>query len=224
MEEVRKTFQEIAERYDRYRRQLIPCFDAFYGAVAAMVPFDSEAAFRALDLGAGTGLLTQGLSRRFPKAQFTLIDFTAEMLEQARRRFGADAPHRYILADYAESEWEGSYDLIVSSLSIHHLPDAGKRRLYAKVFEHLAPGGAFINAEFVCSASEAVQRRHWERWIAQMRAAGLSPEEVDQALARTAIDILAPVETQTAWLRELGFRDVECYFRDGLFAVFGGRK
>lgn len=224
MEEVQKTFREIAERYDRYRRQLIPCFDAFYGAAVAMVPFAEDEEFRVLDLGAGTGLLTHFLRERFAKAHFTLVDFAAEMLDKARQRFGQGGPFAYIVADYAKDPWTGNYDLIVSSLSIHHLPDEEKRRLYRKAFQHLNPGGCFLNAEFVRSADPAVQARYWDRWIQDMRAAGLTEAEVAQALERTAIDILATVEDQLAWLHEAGFAQVDCHFKDGLFAVFGGRR
>jgi len=224
VEEVQKTFREIAERYDRYRRKLIPCFDGFYASVVAMVPFPPEGEFRVLDLGAGTGLLTQFLRERFPKARYTLIDFTAEMLDKARQRFAEVEGMRYLVADYAAADWEGPYDLIVSSLSIHHLSDAAKRGLYRKAFANLAPSGCFLNAEFVRAADPQVQARYWELWIQSMRDAGLTEAEVAQALERTAIDILATVEEQLAWLSEAGFTQVDCHFKDQLFAVFGGRR
>ena len=222
MKEVQETFREIAERYDRYRRILIPCFDDFYRTVADMVPFSSEQTFDVLDLGAGTGLLTHFLRERFPEARYTLMDFTAEMLEKAKQRFGESPKLRYRVADYAEADWEGTYDLVVSSLSIHHLGDEAKRRLYRKVIEHLRPGGHFLNAEFVRSADPAVQARYWDRWIEKMREGGLTEAEVGQALERTAIDILAPVEDQLQWLREAGFAEVDCHYKAQLFAVFGG--
>ena len=37
-------------------------------------------------------------------------------------------------------------------------------------------------------------------------------------------NILAPVERQCDWLREIGYRDVDCYFKIFELAVFGGRK
>ncbi len=42
--------------------------------------------------------------------------------------------------------------------------------------------------------------------------------------ADRAANILAPVEDQCRWLRAIGFRDVDCYFRIYELAVFGGRK
>jgi len=224
MDEVQKTFREIAERYDRYRRKLIPCFDGFYRTVVDMAPFAPGDAFRVLDLGAGTGLLSQFLYERFPAAQYALIDFTAEMLEKAKQRFSTGGNFRYQVDNYAEADWKGPYELIASSLSIHHLDDAAKKALYRKVWENLVSGGWFLNAEFVRFASPELHARHWKLWIQSMRDAGLSDQEVEEALERTKIDILATVELQTGWLRELGFEEVDCYYRSGLFAVFGGKK
>jgi len=224
MEEVRKTFQEIAERYDRYRRQLIPCFDAFYASLVDRVPFSPQENFRILDLGAGTGLLSKFLYEKFPLADYTLVDFTPEMLDKARQRFDGKERFHYRVADYSQEDLGPPYELVVSSLSIHHLKDSAKRDLYRKIFDHLVPEGAFLNAEFVSAVDAQVQQRHWDLWIQKMREAQLTESDIMQAIERTAIDILTPVETQVEWLRETGFRAVDCFFRDGLFAVFGGRR
>ena len=37
-------------------------------------------------------------------------------------------------------------------------------------------------------------------------------------------NILAPVERQCTWLREIGFTDVDCYLKVFELAVFGGRR
>jgi hypothetical protein len=37
-------------------------------------------------------------------------------------------------------------------------------------------------------------------------------------------NLLAPVEEQCQWLRQLGFRDVDCFFKIFELALFGGRK
>jgi cyclopropane fatty-acyl-phospholipid synthase-like methyltransferase len=41
------------------------------------------------------------------------------------------------------------FDAIVSALAIHHLEDAEKRSLFARIHERLRPGGVFVNAEQV---------------------------------------------------------------------------
>lgn len=224
MEEVRKTFNEIAHRYDRMRRKLIPCFDDFYRAVVQIVPLAPEKPWRFLDLGAGTGLLTQFLRGRFANSEYLLMDFSSEMLTQAKARFDGQSGVQYLEADYTQDEWPGSFDGIFSSLSIHHLSDEGKRELYQKISRHLRPGGVFVNAEFVRAESPELQAQYWDLWIDSMKAAGLTPGEMEQAMERTLIDILAPVEAQLQWLKEFGFVEVGCHYRQYLFAVFGGRK
>jgi tRNA (cmo5U34)-methyltransferase len=224
VEEVKKTFSEIAERYDRDRRKLIPCFDDFYRALVDMVPFTETGPLSFLDLGAGTGLLTQFLRRRYPQADVLLMDFSPEMLEKARQRFVGEAGLTYLEADYAQAEWSGVYDGIFSSLSIHHLSDEGKRDLFRKIFRHLKPGGVFLNSEFVRAESPELQDQYWRLWIQSIKTAGLSEAEVAQALERTSIDILAPVEAQLEWLKDAGFQGLGCHYRQYLFAVFGGRR
>ena len=39
-----------------------------------------------------------------------------------------------------------------------------------------------------------------------------------------ATNILAPVEIQCEWLRQIGFQEVDCYFKVFELALFGGRK
>lgn len=79
-------FDEAAEDYDRARRQLVPGFDGFYGAVLEAIPCGVEEGIRVLDLGAGTGLLGAMVAEKFPRSRVTLVDISVEMLRVARRR------------------------------------------------------------------------------------------------------------------------------------------
>ncbi|MCU1351841.1 MAG: SAM-dependent methyltransferase, partial [Acidimicrobiales bacterium] len=51
-------FDRWVDSYDAGRRQLIPCFDAFYGAAAEVAALGRSGTVRVLDLGAGTGILS----------------------------------------------------------------------------------------------------------------------------------------------------------------------
>jgi hypothetical protein len=58
------------------------------------------------------------------------------------------------------------------------------------------------------------------------QAAGTKPDRA-AILARLREDdgdMVAPVEDQCAWLREIGFTDVDCYMKIYALAVFGGVK
>lgn len=216
-------FNATAGDYDAARRRLIPCFDDFYGAALAFLPFSAEDAPAILDLGAGTGLLSGLLRRALPKARLHLVDVSEDMLALARRRLAGDPLVGFAVADFAANLPAGPWDAVVSALAIHHLDDDGKRALFRRLAGVLKPGGVFVNAEQVLgptAAAEAFNRAQWHRGI---RAAGASDDDIAAAARRMAHDRCAPLLDQMAWLDEAGFADVDCLYKNGMFAVYGGR-
>jgi SAM-dependent methyltransferase len=86
----------------------------------------------------------------------------------------------------------------VSALAIHHLEDVRKRALFSEIHAFLRPGGVFVNLDLVAAASNNQHER--------FRQAIGRPED-DPA------DRLAGLCDQLRWLREAGFRDVDCQFK-----------
>ena len=199
-----------------------------------------EAVRRLVDLGAGDGVLAALVLERYPDAEAVLVDFSEPMLSEARDRFqGGEKKVSFVLADLRESSWvrqltrQAPFDLIVSGYAIHHLEDHRKRQLYQETYELLGPGGLFVNMEHVSSPSPWVESI-FEEWQidsnhdAQAGQAGArSRAEVAEEYANRRdrlANIFAPVETQCDWLREIGFQDVDCFFKAFEYAVFGGRR
>jgi hypothetical protein len=127
----------------------------------------------------------------------------------------------------------GPFDVVVSGFAIHHLPDARKRALYGEVFDLLGPGGLFVNLEHVASASAWGEAISDDRIVDALYAhhAATAPGRTRAEIAAEyhhrpdkAANVLAPVEAQCAWLRALGFVEVDCFFKLFELAVFGGRK
>jgi ubiquinone/menaquinone biosynthesis C-methylase UbiE len=189
-----------------------------------------------LDLGCGDGALAAAIFERFPKARGVLMDFSEPMLEAARNRF---AQQRYAVrrvnADYGAASWIGSadafgpFDAIVSGYSIHHQPDSRKREVYREIFGLLAPGGLFLNLEHVASPSPWVESVHDGLFLDHLERLhrDRSRSEIEKTYygrPDIAANILAPLETQCQWLREIGFTDVDCYLKVFELAMFGGRK
>lgn len=221
--EVKKQFDEAAKDYDRQRRQLIPRFDDFYGTGAdlAEAPHDEP---EILDLGAGTGLFSSYLLKKYPMARLTLMDMSETMLETARDRFRHVAHVRYVVEDYSSSPLGGPYDIVISSLSIHHLTHPKKRELFRTVFESLRNGGIFVNADQAqgeTPEADALYKTYWERSI---QKSGLSPEDIKAAKKRRMLDINATTTEQIRWIREAGFAEADCVYKHYDFAVFFGKK
>lgn len=226
---VQDAFEASAGDYDRRTRRLVPGFEEFYGAVLEFAPFEGDAALRVLDLGAGTGLLSEVVADRFPRASLTLVDFSEKMLGVARQRLaGRGDRFRFVVADYLAEPFLERYDLAVSALSVHHLEDEDKQRLFGKVRDSLAPGGLFVCADQTLGATPEIEERYRESWIRRLREAGIEGQELDRLLEKSkesrSHTFEAPLAVQLSWLAEAGFEAVDCFYKRGRFAVYGGRK
>ena len=228
---VADAFDAVAGSYDQARRRLVPCFDAFYGAAVEVAAPPLRAALAAgrtpevLDLGAGTGLLSLLLTAAVPGVRLTLVDGAPGMLAVAAGHLEErGVAHRTVHADLADPLPAGRYDAVVSALAIHHLDDEGKRALYKRAAGALAPGGVFVNAEQVAGPTPALDRRYDEVWTARITELGSDAEEIAGARQRMRHDRPATVADQCRWLTEAGLVDVDCFFKEWRFAVFGGRR
>jgi len=216
------TFDAAAAGYEAPRRRLIPPFDAFYGTAVDALELLGRAPRRVLDLGAGTGMLAARVAAAHPATELVLVDGAPAMLEQARERLGDDT--QIVVGDLRDALPPGPFDAVVSALAIHHLADADKRALFARIHDALEPGGVFVNAEQVAGPTPLLDGRFRAWHEARARAAGATDAEWTAAVDRMRHDRLAPVEDQLTWLRDAGFTDVACLFQDRCFAVLAARQ
>lgn len=156
---------------------------------------------RVLDLGTGDGRLLALLQADRPEMRAVGLDFSELMLAAARERFAGDDRIELIEHDLTEPlPTLGRFDAVVSSFAIHHLEHERKRSLYGELFDLLEPGGVFANFEHVASST---YRLHLAFFAA-----------IDEPIQNEdPSDHLLDVETQLGWLRELGFDDVDCYWK-----------
>lgn len=218
---TRHVFDATASTYDQDRSRLIPGCDSLYRWAIDLIPPHAQ---RIVDLGAGSGLLTILIRSRFPAAMIHLIDFSGPMLDLARTRFGPDPLLTYEQADYVTSPLPTQVDAIASSLSIHHLENADKRTLFHNVHAALAPGGVFINAEHIAGPTPALEARYQSLWLQQVRELGATTKQIEESLFRQQEDRRASVEDQIQWLREAGFHDADCWYKENCFAVMAGTR
>jgi len=182
------------------RRGQVPQLDVGYAELLEILPADPR---RVLDLGCGDGKVMAMIG-----GSGVALDFSPHMLDLARARFHADdvevVEHNLnaLLPDL------GAFDVVVSAFAIHHSSHERKRELYGEVFQILEPGGVFANLEHVASPTERLHTEFLELIDA--------PEDPSNQLL--------DVETQLGWLRQLGFVDVECFWKWRELALLAGRK
>jgi SAM-dependent methyltransferase len=177
--------------------------------VLEQIPSDVR---RVLDLGTGDGRLLAMIRSARPGASGVALDGSEPMLEAARERFAGEQAVKVVGHDMAHPLPDlGTFDAVVSSFAIHHLEDDRKRELYAEVFRILEPGGVFCNLEHVSSPTPELHAR-WRRCL------GIDGEDEDPS--NRCLD----VQTQLRWLRESGFREVDCYWKWMEMALLCGLK
>lgn len=221
-------------------RSAIPLVSEQIGMMMSILGSREQPVRKFIDLGCGDGILSATILNAYPSARAVLVDFSEPMLEQARQQLKAFATQLvFENIDYGDPAWMskmqayGPFDAIVSSYSIHHQPDARKREIYAEIYSLLEPGGWFINIEHVASEAQLTvdlfNKHIIDGWYEQETRKGgtrTRAEIADTYMNRPDKDanILLSVDTQCDWLRELGYEQVDCYFRVLELAIFAGRK
>ena len=222
-EDIKSKFGAVALEYDNQRRSLIPCFDDFYSCIVRSIEYSSKQV-SILDIGAGTGLLTSFVYNQYPESNYTIIDISKEMIEQAKKRFNGLGNFEYITADYANYIFAKKYDVVVSALSIHHLEDEEKLKLYRRIFESISGGGIFINGDQFISRSRVLEEKIHHKWRTVIEKSGLTKEEISGAFERMKMDKPATTEKNIAWLEKVGFINVDLLYKYYSFGVICGMK
>ncbi len=168
---------------------------------------------RVLDLGCGDGRLVDLVRGARPGTAAVAIDFSEEMLRRVRARFAGDSSVTILAHDmnHPLPATLGTFDAVVSSFAIHHLPHERKRALYEEVHRLLTPAGVFCNLEHVASPTSTLHQEFLDRQKVKR-------EEEDPS------NKLLDLEVQLTWFREIGFEDVDCLWKYRELALLVGRK
>jgi tRNA (cmo5U34)-methyltransferase len=218
---TQEVFDATASTYDTDRSKLIPGCDAFYRWALDLIPARAKVI---CELGAGSGLMTRLLRARFPTSRLHVIDFSTSMLDLAKDSLGHDPNIVWHLSNYATEAFPHDLCAVVSTLSIHHLDDTDKRTVFRKSHASLKPNGVFVNADQVAGPTPALEARYKALWLEQVRTAGATEQQIEASLYRQQEDRCASVGDQLQWLRDAGFADADCWFKDNRFAVMAGTQ
>jgi SAM-dependent methyltransferase len=114
---------------------------------------------RVLDVGCGTGYFTRVMAQVVgPSGIAVGIDPSVEAISDARRATGlANCTFMEGVAEALDAP-DGSYDVVVSSLMVHHVPETVRARAIGEMFRVLRPGGSVLLAEFRPPASRTGRR------------------------------------------------------------------
>lgn len=228
--EFSREYRDKADIYVIERRKLHEILRSFYGHFLS-----GRRGNRVLDLGCGDGAVARELLSVDGSIQLTLIDGSGDMLDHAKRDLKEFDGIRFVEASFQgiiEGEFHlDSFDFIVSSLAIHHLTLGEKGFLFNKIYSSLTPGGRFVNIDLVKAEQEALEAWYmilWREWIEERKRSLGFEDDIFRDIWRrykegkdNKPDTLGD---QLRILRETGFIEVDCYYKYGIFTIFGGKK
>lgn len=196
---------EIAS-YDRMVREFIPDYDAMLTQAADAVAARVTGGL-VLDLGAGTGALSERLLERGGDRLVELVDVDQAMLDQARLRL-ARFGDRVRVRSASFDDPLPPCDAVMASLALHHVPDlAAKAALYRRIAAALRPGGVLVNADATMPDDPAETRARFETWAAHMARAGIDREQAFRHFAEWAgEDHYFPLERELEAMAAAGLR------------------
>lgn len=213
IKEMSSFFDEVADGYDNHMKKTITLFDEYYSAVSSQVK-NSKDSINVLDLGCGTGTELKGIFDKAPNANITAVDLSPAMLEKLKDKYMDKSENiRLVNASYEGLEFaKGSFDYVVSVMSLHHYKHDRKLMLYRKIFSVLKKGGIFINGDYVVSPQgEKECIEEYDRIILD--------KDINED-GTYHIDIPFSITTEIGLLKEAGFENIDVLYRRENAAVF----
>ncbi|RJQ26928.1 MAG: class I SAM-dependent methyltransferase [Peptococcaceae bacterium] len=223
-------YLEEADIYVIDRQRLLAILKSFYNHFLG-----DKKQNRVLDLGCGDGILTHELLKIDDSISATLVDGSEDMLNKAKERLVGFKNIRFIKASFQELLSTDiqlpDYGFTISSLAIHHLTMSEKKSFFNYIYSRLDNGGYFINIDVILSPTEALEGWYlklWQEWITEKQTV-LTLEGDYSYIIRNCrennhYNKLDTLTDQLDALREAGFRDVDCFYKYGVFSMYGGRK
>ncbi len=225
-----RQYRDNADIYIVERRRMIGITKSFYKHFLSVRKENNI-----LDLGCGDGIITHKLLEIDESMTATLIDGSEDMLNKAKERLQGYDNVNFIKASFQNVIEKGlparDYDFTVSSMAIHHLAMNDKRELFRLIHSRLNTGGYFMNIDVLLAPSEALDNWYmkiWEEWMDDKRAELGALDEPSADVIRRYKDAEEnkpdTLDSQLNALRDIGFKDADCFYKYGIFAIYGGKK
>ena len=219
---VRRHLRIEVATYDHKIRQFVPGYEAMLNIASAVTAEVKPS--HVLDLGSGSGGLSETLLSYPEIGIVELWDIDPEMLEQAQIRLSRYGERvRFKLRSFNDPF--PACDAITACISLHHVPSLEeKEALYERTYNALREGGIFVNADAAVPTHGKEKERLYRYWASHLVASGIPEERAWQHFEEWAEeDSYFSLSEELGALSAVGF-DAHCVWREGPSAVVIGRR
>ncbi|MBU2509976.1 class I SAM-dependent methyltransferase [bacterium] len=239
------------KRWDQMQERYLAERSERFNQIVKIIKATQPEASRILDIGCGTGSLSQRLLKELPNVELHCVDIDPTMLwitESLKTKF-EDRIQIYRL-DLRDNSWAKNFslpfDAVVSATALHWLNACQLNTLYQTIGQLLCSGGIFLNADHVGSESLKIQK-YWKAcreklrsiennnasddwdsfWSSYSKALKLDVNKIHNHLFKDregGPEDGLPLSWHVDRLRENGFSMVDCFWRCNCDAIYGGLK
>jgi tRNA (cmo5U34)-methyltransferase len=215
-------YLSMAREYDERVKIILPGSEQFFSSCLSFIP-DGEISL--LELGSGTGYATLQILDKNPDTEIICIDHSPEMIRCARQKPVLDKV-RIIEQDIMVSWPDKRFDVVMTTLCLHHIKRADRELLLKRVHGILAEGGVFICGDIIRPETEESERIYRERWVNGMLKAGLSEKETENIATsrQTNYPAMESISSFYKTLKQTGFSVVLMPYKSEISAVFIGYR
>lgn len=220
IERILSHFEQEAKEYDDIIIKLIPEYKKMVSILVDSINHESNDHFSVIDLGCGTGTLAKKIEESFPNADITCMDISEKMLKISKSKMNSDI--NIINDSFYEFVFPQKYDVIVSSLALHHLEtDKDKEHFYQKIYSALSAGGIFLNLDIVTAPYDILQQKYLKHWKSFMLK-NTSVSEVENKWLPNYYAEDKPISLikHFQMLEHSGFNLIDCVYKYYNYAVY----
>ena len=213
---------ELAE-YDQKIRTFVPYYETLLTETRRALSLLETPVPTVIDLGVGTGALTEACLAVCPAARVIGVDTDPGILDAARYRLRDQANVELLPGDFLEVPLPPA-DAMVACIALHHIAEPEqKQAFYHRAFKALRPGGVFASGDCFPADEPRLAAQHRNAWIHHLEKSYTSVEAEGYLHAWSGEDTYFPLTSELQWLRAAGFTAEVLWRADG-FAVVAGLR
>lgn len=223
MDKGKEHFDGIENDYENLIRCIVPCYSDFYDSVLSYIPDRDN--LRILELGSGTGFFTSMMMQKNSGIDITCIDLSKGMLDVARKKPNLSNVN-FIEGDFRNAWGEGLYDVVVTTLCMHHIPGTDKSTLVEKIYGSLNNDGVLLNGDVFFGKNSFEETLNMQWWYSAMIKAGLDKEEANAMIAKRKDNspYIETIHNFAGTLNTAGFKNVVLPYKNRIYGVFAAFK
>ena len=168
----RQFYQTFAASFSATRQRIQPGVERLLGRI----PRDAAI----LDVGCGNGELARRLALQGCRGPYVGVDFSAALLDEARRRILPPLEARFLEGNLASAGWAAALDgasfgYALAFAVLHHLPGFATRlKVVRAIWNLLEPGGFLLHSHW-----HFLNSPRWRARIQPWEQAGIAPQALE---------------------------------------------